>query len=75
MNGKSKSKKISIDTLKQMVIDSDETVWSVQQLADVLGTSVHAIRKRIQRGAIKAHKQGHSWYILKSEYIAGLRAL
>mgnify|MGYP002516491294 FL=1 len=75
MNGKRKSQRITIDNLKQMVIDSDETVWSVQQLADNIGTTADAIRKRIQRGTIKAHKQGHSWYILKSEYIAGLRAL
>ena len=75
MNGKRKSQRITIDNLKQMVIDSDETVWSVQQLADNIGTTADAIRKRIQRGTIKAYKQGHSWYILKSEYIAGLRAL
>lgn len=65
--------KVTIQELKQMVIDSEETIWNVAQLAEIIGTSPQAIRKRIMRGAIPAHKEGHSWYILKSEYISNLR--
>lgn len=71
--GKRTSNKVTIQDLKQMVIDTEETVWNVKQLADFIGTSPQAIRKRITRGAIPAHKEGHSWYILKSEYIRNLR--
>ena len=57
----------------QYLIDASDTVWSVKQLANILGTSKWAILKRIQRGSLPAHKDGSSWYILKSEYIAQLR--
>ena len=71
MPGNRKSPKISIDEIKAMVVN---TVWNVQTLAIELGTTPAAIRKRIQRGAIPAHKEGRSWYILKSEYISNLKA-
>lgn len=73
MNGRNKSQKITIDDLKQMVINQDETVWNVKQLASVIGASEEAVRKRIKRNVIPAHKEGRSWYILKSEYISNLR--
>ena len=73
-NGENKSRSLTIADLKQMIIDSEETIWSVAQLAELLGTSPQAIRKRINRGAIPAHKEGPSWYILKSEYIRNLKA-
>lgn len=73
-NGENKSRSLTIADLKQMIIDSEETIWSVAQLAELLGTSPQAIRKRINRGAIPAHKEGHSLYILKSEYIRNLKA-
>lgn len=73
-HGKKASTRITVDELKQMIIDTEETVWSVAQLAAHIGSTPQAIRKRIIRGAIPAHKEGHSWYILKSEYIKNLRA-
>lgn len=57
----------------QELINATDTVWSVNQLAAILGTSKWAILKRIQRGTLPAHKDGSSWYILKSEYIEQLR--
>ena len=57
-----------------MVVNTEDTVWNVQTLAIELGTTPAAIRKRIQRVAIPAHKEGRSWYILKSEYISNLKA-
>lgn len=72
--GKTKSPVISVSELKQMITDTEDVIWTVPQLADILGISCAAVRKRIQRGAIPAHKEGHSWYILKSEYIRNLRA-
>lgn len=71
--GKRTEPKVTMQDLKQMVIDAEDTVWSVAQLAELIGTTRQAIRKRILRGAIPAHKEGHSWYILKSEYISNLR--
>ena len=73
MNGKVRSQKITVDELKQIVIDKEETVWSVDTLAQMLGVSTQAVRKRIVRGLIPAHKSGRLWYILKSEYIRNLR--
>jgi hypothetical protein len=73
-NGGSKSQRITVDELKQIVIDSEETVWSVENMAQMLGISCQAVRKRITRGLIPAHKDGHLWFILKSEYISRLRA-
>lgn len=73
-NGENKSTRITVNDLKQMIVDTEETVWSVAQLAEHIGSTPQAIRKRILRGAIPAHKEGHSWYILKSEYIRNLRA-
>lgn len=57
----------------QELVDATDTVWSVKQLANILGTSKWAVLKRIQRGALPAHKDGSTWYILKSEFIAHLR--
>ena len=51
-NGENKSRSLTIADLKQMIIDSEETIWSVAQLAELLGTSPQGIRKRINRGAI-----------------------
>lgn len=74
MLGKTKSPKISVDELKQIVIDKEETVWNVSDFAKEFGISSQAVRKRIQRGLIPAHKDGGMWYILKSEYISRLRS-
>lgn len=74
MLGKTKSQMVSVDDLKQIVIDKEETVWSVNDFAKEFGISSQAVRKRILRGLIPAHKDGGMWYILKSEYICRLRS-
>lgn len=43
-------------------------------MAQMLGISTQAVRKRILKGHIPAHKEGRLWYILKSEYISNLRS-
>ena len=73
MNGRRKFQNGTYDDLKQVVIDSEETVYSVETLAKELNTTVDAIRKRINRGLIPAHKNGRMWFILKSEYVRSLR--
>lgn len=73
--GKTNSLRISDDEMKKIVIDQEETVMSVSALAKELGISTQAVRKRIERKLIPAHKKGRLWYILKSEYINAIRAL
>ena len=73
--GRPKSPRISDDDMKKIVIDQEETVMSVAALAKELGISTQAVRKRIERKLIPAHKKGRLWYILKSEYINAIRAL
>ena len=73
--GRPKSLRISDDDLKKIVTDQEETIWSVERLAEELGISRQAVRKRIERQLIPAHKNGRMWYILKSEYINSIRAL
>lgn len=73
MIGKRRSPNKTYEDLKQVVIDSEETIYSVETLAKELDTSVDAIRKRINRGLIPAHKNGRMWFILKSEYVRSLR--
>ena len=74
-DGRPKSPRISDDEMKKIVIDQEETVMSVAALAKELGISTQAVRKRIERKLIPAHKKGRLWYILKSEYINAIRAL
>lgn len=71
--GSRRSQKLSIEDIKAMVVNTEDKVWNVQTLAQELGTTPDTVRKRIQRGLIPAHKEGRSWYILKSEYIRNLR--
>lgn len=74
MPGNRRFPKLSIDDIKAMVVNTEDKVWNVQTLAQELGTNPDTVRKRIQRGLIPAHKEGRSWYILKSEYIRNLRS-
>ena len=73
--GRPKSLRISDDDLKKIVTDQEETIWSVERLAEELGISRQAVRKRIERKLIPEKKNGRMWYILKSEYINSIRAL
>ena len=68
-----RQKETSQAPVVQHLMNVNDEVWTVQQLADKLQLSVVAVQKRIQRGTIPAHKQGKYWYILKSEYIALLK--
>lgn len=73
-HGVRKSRQSSIEDIKkQMIIDCTETVMSVEEFARFVCKTPEAIRKRIRRGLIPAHKEGRSWYILKSEYVSSLR--
>lgn len=72
--GKNKSKLLTTDDLMQIVIDQEETIWDVTQLARELGTTPQAIRQRIRRGYIPAHKEGRKLYIIKSEYLKTLKS-
>lgn len=60
-------------TMAERLLNVNDQAFTTKELADILGISHWAVLKRISRGQIKAHKQGVSWYILKSEYIEGLR--
>ena len=55
------------------LLDVNDEVFTTKELAGILGISKWGVLKRIKRGQIKAHKQGVSWYILKSEYVEMLR--
>ena len=61
------------DCLLQRLADAQDEILKVEDLAKMLGVTKWAILKRIQRGSIRAHKEGSFWYILKSEYISHLR--
>ncbi len=65
-----KKKTNRIDT---SLADTQEVIYTVNQLAEELGTTPAAIRKRIARGFIPAHKEGRKLIILKSEYVGSLR--
>lgn len=55
------------------VLNTSDTVYTVPDIALMLGRKECTIRKRIEKGLIPAHKMGRCWYILKSEFIAELR--
>ena len=55
------------------VLNTSDTVYTVPDIAHMLGRKECTIRKRIEKGLIPAHKMGRCWYVLKSEFIAELR--
>ena len=55
------------------VLNTSDTVYTVPDIALMLGRKECTIRKRIEKGLIPAHKMGRCWYILKSELVAELR--
>ncbi len=73
MIGKPKSSKLTPDTIKQLVTDAHETIWTINSFAEEMCISRDAVRMRIHRGQIPARKVGRSWYILKSEYLKYLK--
>ena len=55
------------------LVDTQEVIYNIAQLAQVLNVTPNTIRKRIRRGVIPAHREGRYYYILKSEYVNALR--
>lgn len=55
------------------VLNTSDTVYTVPDIALMLGRKECTIRRRIENGQIPAHKMGRCWYILKSELVAELR--
>ena len=55
------------------VLNTSDTVYTVPDIALMLGRKECTIRKRIEKGLIPAHKMGRRWHVLKSEFIAELR--
>ena len=55
------------------VLNTSDTVYTVPDIALMLGRKECTIRKHIEKGLIPAHKMGRCWYVLKSEFIAELR--
>lgn len=72
-NGKRKSPRITPETIRQLVTDAHETIWTINSFAEEMCLSKDAVRMRIHRGQIPARKVGRSWYILKSEYLRFLK--
>jgi len=55
------------------LIDVNDTVLSVEDVAEMLRISPWGVRKRILRGQLPAHKRGKRLYILKSELVDSIR--
>ena len=73
-NGNAKLTMSTIESSKmRSLIDTQEVIYNIVQLAKVLDVTPNTIRKRIKRGIIPAHKEGRFYYILKSEYVNSLR--
>lgn len=71
--GRKKSQVVSIENIKQMVTDANEKIWTIKSFAQEMCMTSDAVKKRIYRGQIPAHKKGRSWYILRSEYLKFLK--
>ena len=72
-NGKRKASMTDFMAASHGVLDTSDTVYTVPDIALMLGRKECTIRKRIEKGLIPAHKMGRCWYVLKSEFIAELR--
>ena len=73
-NGNARLTTSTTDSSKlRSLIDTQEVIYNITQLAKVLDVTPNTIRKRIRRGIIPAHKEGRFYYILKSEYVNALR--
>lgn len=68
-----RARKKKTNRIDSSLTDTQEVIYTVSQLAEELGTTPAAIRKRIARGFIPAHKEGRKLIILKSEYVRSLR--
>lgn len=68
-----RARKKKTNRIDSSLTDTQEVIYTVSQLAEELGTTPAAIRKRIARGFIPAYKEGRKLIILKSEYVGSLR--
>ena len=55
------------------LIDANDVILSVEEVAAMLKITVWGVRKRILRGKLPAHKRGRRLYILKSELVSYIR--
>lgn len=55
------------------IIDINDEALYVEDLAEMLGVSKWGILKRIERGQLKAKKNGSRWYVMKSVLIRTLK--
>lgn len=73
-NGNAKLTKSTTESTRlRSLVDTQEVIYNIAQLAQVLNVTPNTIRKRIRRGIIPAHREGRYYYILKSEYVNALR--
>lgn len=61
------------DSSSKVILNASDTVYTVRDIANMLGRKECTIRRRIENGLLPAHKVGRCWYILKSEFVDGLR--
>lgn len=71
MNNKTKTN--GNTTLSQRLIDCNDTVMTLDDVAMFLGKSREAILKMCQRKQLPAHKHLRTWMLLKSEVVAWMR--
>lgn len=49
------------------LVNVNDKVLTVEEVAEKMGISPWGVRKQIQRGFLPAHKHGRRYYILNSE--------
>src|SRR5574344_2072519 len=68
-----KGRNMNSDSGNKVMLNASDTVYTVRDVANMLGRKECTIRRRIENGLLPAHKVGRCWYILKSEFVDGLR--
>ena len=72
-NRSTKELNMNSDSSSKVILNASDTVYTVRDVASMLGRKECTIRRRIENGLLPAHKVGRCWYILKSEFVDGLR--
>ena len=72
-NRSKKGRNMNSDSGSKVMLNASDTVYTVRDVANMLGRKECTIRRRIENGLLPAHKVGRCWYILKSEFVDGLR--
>lgn len=60
-------------TLSQRLVDCNDTVMTLDDVALFLGKTRGAVLKMCQRQQLPAHKHLRTWILLKSEVVAWMR--